>query len=786
MFLQTLMFDIGAFFFSLITYIPKLMYLLANSFLALLDLFQWWLRKLAGLDVYYVDGEAQTGDIVYHFIRGIFLGEYPALHNVFIGLVILGIILLLLSTIISIIRNEYTAEKDGNSKGKIIGQSFKSIIYVAIVPIICLFGVYLSNILLVAVDRATSVSSGMSTPLNTTYLEPYTITYSNTGQSANSGTETTAPDSVQTYTSYNIFGQNAVGTTGQTFSGLIFKASAYSANRVRATENTQITSNGQENINGFFQLLQEDRATNFGGLFKDDNNDSDTVAMYIDQAFADNVRLKEEYWQGLSVNESYVHDYMNPDSDPIFHFSEKNQIQTLNRFDVNLVWYFYDLWRFDFVVCFGAVIIMLNILINIIFGLIKRLIELAGLFLISAPLIALMPLDNGGAYNKWRGKFLKSTLMAYGAIGGMNILFLLLPYLNEISFFNDRFADGLANTIIIIVGLILVKDFISMISDFVGGADANKEGESIDQEVGKMVAKAGAATLGAGALAGGMLAGGVALAGKGIAAGASNIKKRVTAQKKLEEYDTERTQKRYQKTAEQEDLRDERLQDIDNRQAEYEANARASVTAADVEEIHNKYSTDADRQTALENLIQQRTSETMQRDRDAVQQNFQTEVDAIEQEFLDTQKQLSDFKPAKLSTIIGGAAKKTFSKETGAKALSKTKSVAKGILPAVGRTMTEAGKITFGSLTDNQFSSGVKSGAGGDGAIDKITTALFKDYKKSKADKKAVEDLVKQKKADQKAIKEYKDGLAKEGKTADLTTDEVLKEIHDYLKKKGI
>ena len=240
MFLQTLMFDIGAFFFSLITYIPKLMYLLANSFLALLDLLQWWLRKLAGLDVYYVDGEAQTGDIVYHFIRGIFLGEYPALHNVFIGLVILGIILLLLSTIISIIRNEYTAEKDGNSKGKIIGQSFKSIIYVAIVPIICLFGVYLSNILLVAVDRATSVSSGMSTPLNTTYLEPYTITYSNTGQSANSGTETTAPDSVQTYTSYNIFGQNAVGTTGQTFSGLIFKASAYSANRVRATENTQI------------------------------------------------------------------------------------------------------------------------------------------------------------------------------------------------------------------------------------------------------------------------------------------------------------------------------------------------------------------------------------------------------------------------------------------------------------------------------------------------------------------------------------------------------------------
>ena len=52
-----------------ISIIPKLMYLLVNCFLTIIDIFQMFFRKLAGLDVYYVDGTATSGDIVYNFIK---------------------------------------------------------------------------------------------------------------------------------------------------------------------------------------------------------------------------------------------------------------------------------------------------------------------------------------------------------------------------------------------------------------------------------------------------------------------------------------------------------------------------------------------------------------------------------------------------------------------------------------------------------------------------------------------------------------------------------------------
>ena len=781
--INTLMYDmwdqVGAFVANLFSFIPKIAYMLANSFLAICDLFQYWVRKLAGLDVYYIDGEAQTGDIVYQFIRGIFLGEYPALHNVFIGLIILAAILLILSTIISIIRNEYTAEKGENSKSKIIGQSLKSIAYVAIVPIICMLGVYLANVVLVAVDRATTTTSATSTILNTSLLEPYTITYNASGNpDANSGTETTAPDSVQSYISYNLFGFSAVGTTGQTFSGMIFKTSAYGANRVRATENQSITSNNQENINGFFQLLQEGRAQNFGGLFKDDNNDPDMVALYIDTAFADNVKLKEKYQ--LSYEESYIRDYGGANWGNAFGIREGWEYQSMNRFDVELVWYYYDLWKFDFVVCFGAVIIMLNIFINIIFGLMKRLIELVGLFLISAPLIALMPLDNGGAYNKWRGKFLKNTLMAYGAIGGMNLVFLIMPYLAEISFFNNDFLDGLVSTLFVIVALIMVKDFIAMVSDFVGGGDANKEGEAIDGEVGKLAAKAGAMAVGAGVLGAG--AGLLALKGGKFAAS--------KAWKQM------RSKSRFKDAQDAIADRDAGLAAIKSKRDDYKDDAEKSITRQDMQGLRAKVNaeaaakgiTDAKTKKAMlqkerGKLIGERMNKAMNKDREAVMENYNKALSKIPGAETAIAKadedgrsvDLSDFQVHGLSAT-GGALKSVVDRDHRKKYKESMGKAIGGIIPATGRLIKETSKISIKALTGDNFASGVKDGVGGDGLFATLGATLFKGFNDNKKDKKAIKEQKELLKRQQAAAKEL---------GQDKTTEEKILETLEAIKKQG-
>ena len=90
---------IGDFFKALFNLIPKIIYLLYASLACIIDVLQLFFRKLAGLDVYYVNGEAVTGDLVGNFIRGIFGMydrsniTYSALATVFYSMLVFGIII---------------------------------------------------------------------------------------------------------------------------------------------------------------------------------------------------------------------------------------------------------------------------------------------------------------------------------------------------------------------------------------------------------------------------------------------------------------------------------------------------------------------------------------------------------------------------------------------------------------------------------------------------------------------------------------------------------------------
>ena len=97
---------IATFVSELFNLIPKIVYLLYTSLISLVDLFQLLFRKLAGLDVYYVDGVPIGGDLVTNFIQGI-LGirvgyggsdyvdniDYSALSTVFWAFVIFGLVI---------------------------------------------------------------------------------------------------------------------------------------------------------------------------------------------------------------------------------------------------------------------------------------------------------------------------------------------------------------------------------------------------------------------------------------------------------------------------------------------------------------------------------------------------------------------------------------------------------------------------------------------------------------------------------------------------------------------
>ncbi len=492
---------IGDFFKALIDMIPKVIYLLYASLACVLDVLQLFFRKLAGLDVYYIDGESVSGDLVTNFIAGILgikldnnANTYPALTTVFYAFVVFGVIVCFACTLIAVIKSHYNYD-DKAAKGPMqyVYTAGKAIINMVAVPIIVVLGLYVSQALLTALDTITSTTSSDIISLygsQTSLLQSVDTVKSATGKSSDS-----------TYIYYDIFGFGGkivysassteldlvtetselvlIGSTTQTFSGSLFKVAAYNANRVRSGTSMSYLSGFGEN-----QLFYNAYLT----------NDADLGADMIDTAFANNLHLN--YTMRLEYDES--------DSGGVWtsfnYFTNylTRYASNFTKFNVGLVWYYYDLWSFNFIVGFGAIFVCLTIFINIILGLITRIFMCVALFFIAPPLFGLAPLDGGEAKKNWIKTFMQQVLMVYGAVLGMNIMFLLLPYINEIDFFNITIADYFAQTLIIIVGLISIKALIGTISSVIGGANADKIGADISKEVGGTLGKAATTTIAAG------------------------------------------------------------------------------------------------------------------------------------------------------------------------------------------------------------------------------------------------------------------------------------------------
>ena len=455
--------------------IPQLMYFLYTCCASLLDFLQYLIRKLAGLDVYYVEGSAVSGDIVLSFVRGI-LGidkspAYSSLSTVFWSLVIFGCILLVLSTIFSIIKAHYNYDAKKSHPMTIIMSSIKSLCLMAIVPIVAIFGLYLSQILLQALDEITSTGTTTisSEVASSEFTNVFQAGYANSKVAEGAEGEID-PDQlgVKTYANYDFFGSlNYTSTV--TFSGVMFKTAAYECNRVRIGSYTAPTSKEGGSWDNFKVFFSE--ASN-------PDTRKEEVAMQIDYAFANALRVKEGHNVTFDDGESFAamgSSFASPYS-AVAALGLIN-VTCFSKYNVGLVWYYYNLWAFNFLLAFAGITAFLVILGNITFGMITRMIQLLALFFVFPPLIGIAPLDDGNSFKKWRQQFISDTLMAFGAIVGMNIFFLILPFLNSISFFNIKILDYIMNIIIMLAGMTMVAKFISLISGFIGAGDANKTGE---------------------------------------------------------------------------------------------------------------------------------------------------------------------------------------------------------------------------------------------------------------------------------------------------------------------
>ena len=446
--------------------IPQTIYFLYASAASILDMLQYVIRKLAGLDVYYVDGKAVEGDIITDFIEGTvgINSNYSIFSTVFWAMVIFGVVLLVFATIIAMIRAHYDYDAKKSSPSYIIGQAVKGLLTMVIIPVVTIFSLYLSEIVLKTLD---SITSGAN---STTFAEKYESTAFDKFKSATKDGEANG-----VYGGFDFFGQH-YWSNSIAFSSAIFTASAYNANRVRLGQYEAVT--GETNNDW----------SNAGVFWTNDSTDTkEILATQIDTAFEYSLTLKEA--QDLELKGSAVGLITSYSGYSTVYLPGLFNVKSFTRFDVGLVWYYYNLWTFDYFMAFAGIITAVILMFNLILGLITRLIYCLALFLIYPPLTGLFPFDNGNAVKAWRTSFTKMFVSVFGTIVAINILCIILPFLRTISLFNLPLLDNIMNALFVLAGLLFVKKAIALFTTMIGAENIEKVGAEMAKDFQKAMLK---------------------------------------------------------------------------------------------------------------------------------------------------------------------------------------------------------------------------------------------------------------------------------------------------------
>ncbi len=335
-------------------------------------------------------GEENDTGIIYYLMNN------TLVRNMLMSIMLLALFLVVIFTVMAFIKNVYSA-KPKNWKD-IIGNAIKGLANFIFLPVCCLLGIWLGNILLQAINGATS--NGGSTSMDRK----------------------------------------------------LFIACSYNANVFRCADSPNIT---------WAQLVE---LTNNKMLDK-------------------NKTFAEEYGLTFTESDELVITASSSDEDREYYAGLVDQIYS--ETSVGIIWYgdvwtFYSLWNVNYVVMVVGGIFMLYVLGSLAFAMVRRLFLILLLFIISPGVCALYPLDEGKAVGSWKSKFIEQVLSAYGAVAGLNIFFSLMPLIDRIELGANWFQlNEIAQIFILVVGLMVVKEFISLISGFVGGEDSYGKGTGL-------------------------------------------------------------------------------------------------------------------------------------------------------------------------------------------------------------------------------------------------------------------------------------------------------------------
>lgn len=367
------------------------------------------------------DGGKYTTGIVY------FLLNSNLIKNIFISIAVLALFLIIIFSTLAALKSIYSEKP--KSWRDIITNAVKGLTSFIILPVCCLLGVWVGNILLQAVAGATSQGGTM-------YLDRQlflSCSYSANIYRINTFTDSKGDEDKQ----------NAA------YDSIMATIKYYDLTNVYGGEVNATNEDGSE-------MQDEDGNTikNLKNLKRGQN--SEYYAQIVDQMYG--------------LNRIPIHNHITVGVGVTAHHG------------------YYQLWNINYLLLIVGGIFMMYVLINVTYGMVKRLFILMMLFVISPAVCAMYPLDEGNAVKSWTGDVRKNITSAYGAVAGMNLFFCFAPVIKNINFATGvvgaYFADWLflseiIQLILLICGLFCVNEFISLITNYFGLGNAFADGKSL-------------------------------------------------------------------------------------------------------------------------------------------------------------------------------------------------------------------------------------------------------------------------------------------------------------------
>lgn len=409
-------------------------YYISVILLQILDLIQYAYRSLAGLDGGFISIGIKGSDNPDMLIS---LLTSSTVSQAFISCCIVGIFLLIITTIFQILKVEYTTEGSGNSKMSIVGKSLKSLTTLLIIPALAIFGIIIGNNVLKLIDTATGGR-------NSTRIS------------------------------------NLVFTTGASES--VWK----NDESVQWWKNSVVIKEAIHYASTTFDL---GAFSTLGVVY--------AIAEIANEADGKSLHAGTTTQEDLDAREKAYNVFMQYESNGADTSTEDKSSEVPPYTNILTVWDYYNVFAINYVLIIFAGAIILKCMTSVCFGLIDRVFQGLVLFIISPMVIGMSPVKDSLA--SWRTKFIQKVLSAYGVVISMNLYFILVQvFINvELTFNGDNptifgagLLTGIVQLICIITATIGVEKLAGELGSYFGGGNALADGKTLMQDTSKTISDA--------------------------------------------------------------------------------------------------------------------------------------------------------------------------------------------------------------------------------------------------------------------------------------------------------